>query len=196
MYRENIRLIAEQREVHHLVHFTKISNLRQIVKHGLLSRDKLAGPEYLAEASDYYRLDGRADAISVSITRVSGLFEAKRRKNGHTDWVILGLPSQILWTHDCLFSWRNPAKKEIRDHRGWRGGAWAFSKMFDGSKEEREGLELCWPTDPEAEVQVLEPIAPSCILGVIVDRSELVGPVQLVLEHLPGEQRPVFVEAF
>jgi hypothetical protein len=110
-------------------------------KHGLLSRDKLAGPEYMARASDYYRLDGRGDAISVSISRVNSLmFEAKRYKSGPTDWVILVLPSHILWTHDCLFSWRNAAKKEIRDHRGWRGGPWAFSKMFDGSKEERNGF--------------------------------------------------------
>ena len=197
IYREKIRLIAEEREVRHLLHFTQASNLREIVKHGLLSRDKLAGPEYMARASNYYRLDGRGDAISVSISRVSSLmFKAKRHTSGHTDWVILILPSHILWTHDCLFSWRNAAKKEIRDHSGWRGGPGAFSKMFDGSKEERSGFERCRPTDLEAEVQVLDPIAPDCILGTIVDRSELVEPVQLVLERLPGEQRPVLVDAF
>jgi hypothetical protein len=43
---------------------------------------------------------------------------------------------------------------------------------------------------------VLDPIAPDCILGAIVDRSELVEPVQRVLERLPGEQRPVLVDAF
>jgi hypothetical protein len=67
-YRGKIRSIAEEREVRHLLHFTQFSNLREIVKHGLLSRDKLAGPEYMAYASDRYRLDGTETAVSVSIS--------------------------------------------------------------------------------------------------------------------------------
>ena len=191
--REKLRSIAEEREVPYLLHFTQASNLPEIVKHGLLSRDKLAGQEYMARASDYYRLDGRGDAISVSISRVSSLFEVKRPKSGHTDWVILVLSSHILWTHDCLFSWRNPAKKDIRDHRGWRGGPWAFTEMFVASNEARDGVARCEPTDLEAEVQVLEPIAPDCILGAFVERPKMVEPVQAVLECLPGKKRPVFV---
>jgi hypothetical protein len=66
--REKIRLFAEKREVRVLLHFTQRRNLGGIVKHGLLSRDKLAGPEYMAHAIDYYRLDERGDAISISIS--------------------------------------------------------------------------------------------------------------------------------
>jgi hypothetical protein len=121
------------------------------------------------------------------------MFAAKRRESGHYDWVTLVLSSKILWTHDCLFSWRNATKKDIRDHRGWRGGPWAFTEMFVGSNEARNGLARCEPTDLGAEVQVLEPIAPDCILGAFVERPEMVEPVQAVLECLPGKKRPVVV---
>lgn len=147
--------------------------------------------------SDPDRLDGCEEAVSVSISRVNErVFAAKLHKSGHTDWVVLVLPSAILWTHDCRFSWRNAAKKEITDRRGYRGGPWAFSKMFAGSDEDRNGLPQCDPTDIQAEVQVLEPIAPDRILGAVVYRPELVEPVRTILALLPGEKRLVVVDSF
>lgn len=187
-YREKIRSIAEDREVFHLLHFTQFSNLPGIVKHGLLSRNTLARPEYMAYASDRFRLDGNGEAVSVSISRVDErIFAAKRYRSGHADWVLLVLPAEILWTHDCRFSWCNAAKKEIKDHRGWRGGPWAFNQMFVGSQEARK----YYTTDPEAEVQVLQPIAPNCILGAVVYRPEMVEKVQAELDCLPGTKRMV-----
>jgi hypothetical protein len=182
-YLVNIRSIAEAREVCYLFHFTQIANLSGIMKHGLLSRQKLTELEYLAYTSDKYRLDDNVDAISVSVSRVNKkMFASKRDKNGHNDWVILVLSSKILWTHKCRFCWCNAAKKEIKNHRGFRDGPWAFNKMFTGSN--RSGLEKCEPTDQEAEVQVLESIASKYILGAIVSRPEMVESVKVVLNGL------------
>lgn len=194
---DKIRALAEDRDVQLLLHFTQAANLMEIVKHGLLSRRELAGPEYRAYASDRYRLDENDEAISVSVTRVNRwMFGLKRHKSGHANWVVLVLSAEILWSLDCRFCWCNAAKKEIKEHRGWRGGPWAFHQMFVGSDEARSGLERCCPTDPEAEVQVLEPISPEYILGAIVDRLEMVEPVQAILNALPGGQRPVIVDDF
>jgi ssDNA thymidine ADP-ribosyltransferase, DarT len=195
--REKIQSIAEKREVRCLLHFTQFNNLLGIVEYGLLSRKTLVERGYMFYPSGPWRLDGCEEAVSVSISRVNEpVFEAKRHKNGRTDWVILALRSAILWTHDCRFSWRNAAKKEITGRRGYRGGPWAFSEMFAGSDEDRKSLPMCYPTDIEAEVQVLEPIAPVCILGVVVYRPELVEPVRTILAPLPGEERPVLVDTF
>jgi hypothetical protein len=69
--------------------------------------------------------------------------------------------------------------------------------MFAGSDEDRSGLPLCCPTDIQAEVQVLQPIATDCILGAIVERPELVEPVRTILALLPGEKRQVLeVDSF
>ncbi|MBS0505523.1 MAG: DUF4433 domain-containing protein [Proteobacteria bacterium] len=193
--RDEIRSIAEERDVRFLLHFTQIANLGGIVKHGLLPRRDLAGPEYFAYASDHYRLDENDHAVSVSISRVNeAMFASKRRKSGHPNWAVLVLPAHILWTHNCLFSWRNAATKEIKGHRGWRGGPWAFGKMFAGSNEARSGLAPSCPTDPEAEVQVLDAVAAEYILGAVVNRPEMVEGVQAILNELPGGQRLVVNE--
>jgi len=60
----------------------------------------------------------------------------------------------------------------------------------------RNGLAECDPTDLEAEVQVLNPIAPDCIRGAVVYRPELVEPVRTILALLPGEKRLVVVDSF
>src|SRR3546814_12681372 len=83
----------------------------------LWPRRNLAAAEHLAYASDYGRLDGNEDAVSVSISRVNEpMFAAKRRKSGHADWIVLVLSATILWMHDCRFCWRNAVRNEIKHH--------------------------------------------------------------------------------
>lgn len=196
-YRADIRSRTKDREVDFLFHFTQSANLPGIVRHGLMSRRNLGGTEYSVYASDQYRLDENEDAVSVSISRVNeAMFASKRRKSGHSSWAVLVLSSEILWTYDCRFCWANAAKKQIKNHRGWRGGPWAFDEMFAGDNAVRSGLERCHPTDPEAEVQVLETIASKYIIGAIVDRPEMVGSVEATLKGLPGGPRQVLVRTF
>lgn len=195
-YQDRIRSISQDRDVRFLLHFTQAANLAGIVKHGLLSRVELATPGYLAYASDGFRLDDNDSAVSVSISRVNrGMFASKREKSGHANWVVLVLSAEILWTHCCLFYWRSAATREMKDIRGHRGGPWAFEKMFAGSDEARSGLAHCFPTDPKAEVQVLERIAPGYIQGAVVNRREMVTPVQTTMKEISGSL-PVFVEGF
>src|SRR3546814_15154755 len=69
--RTHIRSIALDRDVRFLLHFTQAANLTGVVKHGLWPRRDLAAADHLAYASDYGRLDGNKDAVSVSILCVS-----------------------------------------------------------------------------------------------------------------------------
>ena len=193
-YCDGIRAIAIERQVQYLFHFTQTANLRGVVTHGLRSRGELAEADYTAFASDEWRLDEDDDAVSVSVSRVNEpMFAAKRELSGHSDWVVLVLTSEILWTHECLFSWTNAAKNEIKKHGGFRGGPWAFERMFAGSAEKRQQLPYSYPTDHTAEVQVFGGIAPGYIVGAVVDQQRLVEPVQSLLDELGGF-RPVEVE--
>lgn len=195
MYRAEIRSIAMERDIQLLFHFTQAANLPGIVTSGLLSRRALAAAGHPAYGSDQWRLDDCDEAVSVSVSRTNhSMFASKRDRSGHSDWVVLVLPAEILWTHSCVFCWCNAALGEIKKHPGWRGGPWAFRKMFDGSIEERQNLPPSYPTDLGAEVQVMEPIAPDYILGAVVDRDEMIAPVQAILSQLEG--RPVVLDHF
>lgn len=191
-----IEWIAKERHIPWLVHFTLIDNLEGIVEHGLLPRETLKKRGYTFRPSGPCLSDECEVAVSVSISTVNAVFETKRNNNGRADWVVLYLQRDILWTHKCLFTWRNAARNEIKYPIFERDGRWAFSKMFEGSDEKRNGRPLWCPTDPEAEVQVLEPIERDCILGVVVYRPELVEPVQRLFEDLPGEQWLEVVDGF
>lgn len=69
-------------------------------------------------------------------------------------------------------------------------------KMFDESGDMRFGLNKNHPTDPEAEVQVMQPISPTYILGAVVYRPEMVEPVQEVLSELFEAAPLVVVDEF
>lgn len=172
--RTPIRSIAVDRDVRFLLHFTQAANLTGIVKHGLWPRRDLAAADHLAYASDYGRLDGNEDAVSVSISRVNGpMFAAKRRKSGHVDWIVLVLSATILWTHDCQFCWRNAARNEVKNHRGYCGGPWAFAQMFAG------GEELL----PAADIDAIIHDAPADLIRF-----------QDVAAHVPLPDRPAMAE--
>lgn len=194
-YRDKIRFISESRDIQYLLHFTQISNLDGIAKNGILSRQELEKLEYIFYPSAPYRLDEDDDSVSVSISRVNvDMFFSKRTKSGHLNWIVLVISPEILWTHNCRFCWCNAAKNEIKNRRGWRGGPWAFDKMFSGNEDERISIPPSCPTDPEAEVQVLEPIAPTCIIGAIVENSQMLELLQNYLYELFDRPIPVVVD--
>lgn len=196
-YRSRIRSIAKKREIQLLLHFTQAANLPGIVEHGILPRREIEKDMYMAYASDKYRLDESLDAVSVSISRINEvMFEAKRRKSEHDDWLVLVLSSEILWTHSCKFCWRNAARNEIRSHRGRRDGPWALDMMFSRRVGAENELPMNYPTDPEAEVQVFDAIAPKYIKGAIVNHSGVVDPVQRALKGLLGDSPLVVVNEF
>lgn len=134
--------------------------------------------------TDTMRLDDRLDGISLSIESINeSMYQAKKREY-RIGWGVLQIEPSILWTHECRFCWVNAASNEIRKKTGFIGGPWAFERMFEdynmGGKSVRAARSRAnyMPTNNDAEVQVLEPIHPSLIRGVIVQteimRSQLV----------------------
>lgn len=195
-YVGNIKRIARNRGIRYLLHFTQVINLSEIVKHGLLPRRELVKPSHTAYASAKHRMDDNESAVSVSIARLNATFVSKRERSGHNNWAVLALSPEILWTHECRFCWRNAARKEIREHRGRMDGPWAFEQMFAEHLGCRDGLPDSCPTDPAAEVQVLNAITPNHIRAIAVNRSDLVASVEQTLARVVSNPPPVSVEAF
>ncbi len=193
-----------------LLHFTQVDNLSSIVDHGLLSRSALeAEGNISAYASDHHRLDGHNSAISVSIAAINArMFHAKRHAVGNPYWVVLMLEPSIMWTHWCRFLRRSGASNLMKDHRGRLDGLWGFNQLFSDPMDERPrtftGIDYreetkippFLPTYPDAEIQVLRPIAPDLICGAWVDRPEIAQAVQNELDRLPGDERTTWVRPF
>lgn len=196
-YRKEIRQIAVERKIEGLLHFTQRKNIPGIVEYGLMSRQLQIELQHFGTPSAPDLLSNAPDAISLSISRTNeGMFASKRDDSGHQDWVILALKPEILWTHNCVFCWTNAGKNAIREHRGFRGGPWAFKLMFSDSDGARGDLADCFPTSSAAEVQVARHIAPKYIFGALVERPEAAEFVQKALDTLPGAQRRVVVGSF
>lgn len=191
-YRREIQAIAQARGIEQLLHFTLLENLPSIVEHGLLSRAELVNRQLDAYAVDEFRLDGQPEGLSVSIERPNWrMLKSMMARSQGSQWVCLGLSADLLWTHACRFCWRNASSTAMREHRGWCEGPWAFKRMFDGSTEQRNGLEPCDPTFEDAEVQVLEPIAPPHIFGAIVSTPAAATRVNSIFCEASGATRVV-----
>jgi|GEM_PF-1265434 len=202
---DQIRIAAQQKGVECLLHFTPLPNLASIVEHGILSREAQRAKEAFGYTSSAHRLDDKDSASSISVSAINhDMFASKRKDSGRGDWVVLWLSPEILWTHSCRFYARNAARREMRDHRGFLGGPWAFQEMFGesttrvGSREEH-GLPAVLTTHPDAEVQVLGPISPSLILGAWVSQPYQQKDAESQLNCLTlkdGRAREVVVRDF
>jgi len=204
-YQDQIKIAAQQRGVECLLHFTPLPNLASIVEHGLLSREAQFAKEAFGYTSSAQRLDENQSATSISVSAINhDMFTAKRKVSRRSDWVVLFLSPEILWTHSCRFYARNAARREMRDHRGFLGGPWAFQEMFGESptracSREEHGLPAVLTTHPDAEVQVLSPISPSLILGAWVSQPSHQKIVESQLACLTledGRAREVVVRDF
>ena len=198
-YRQEIRKEARKRGISELFHFTPDQNVRSILVHGLASPSALTDHGIAFLPTDKWRLDERLDAVSTSIHSVNeSMFEAKR-KTYDGEWVIFALDASILWTHRCRFCWLNAATSEIRRHRGFMEGPWAFRQMFEDRSASHADIRSyrgvmrrvdCEPTSNAAEVQVLDPIGPDLIIGAVVKDAVIATALEHVM-HEVERVRPV-----
>ncbi|MFH0778953.1 MAG: DarT ssDNA thymidine ADP-ribosyltransferase family protein, partial [Candidatus Eisenbacteria bacterium] len=170
-----IRQMSAARSIRSLVHFTRLSNLQSILTHGLLARDaleaKLAHDKIGSIAiNDQQRLDGQWGAVCLSVSFPNYLMFYKYRRSTTESWVVLTLHPSILWERDCLFCRENAASASMaRLSSHSRREPKAFESMFedlDGGVRARYELPDHYPTNPQAEVLVLESISPSYIREV------------------------------
>lgn len=164
-----IQRLCLERRITRLVHFSRVQNLSSILEKGLLSRDVLETwpREQQPPYNDSYRFDKQEGAVSLSISFPNYRMFYKYSMNDRSDWVILLLDATLLWELDCAFCRENAASSRVTSvPLADRKQPEALMSMFaDYYEVRRHGLQLPddYPTHPQAEVLVFDPIPPRYI---------------------------------
>lgn len=174
--RDNIRELCTTLGISRLVHFTPTPNLPWILEEGLLSRQTLEERPIKPDQvfPDDERLDRclHASCLSVGFPNYK-FFYAARGRRGNTDWVVLEFTPAVLWELDCAFCQQNAAcSQEASSPLSLRRKPEALRRMFGPFRKlTRESLKLPdgYPTHPQAEVLVLEPIPVNYLARVHFD---------------------------
>ena len=169
-----IKRFVEERSIKELVHFTRIENLPSILKFGLLSRSTLEEQDLEARFNDESRLDGSKDSVSLSIAFPNfKLFFRWSHADRH-NWAVISITPKVLWEKKCLFCKANAASNDVRwikgDERRKIEALYGLYEDYDGRDRQikRHVLSLTndMPTNPQAEVLVLEKIDPEYMLKI------------------------------
>jgi hypothetical protein len=173
MANQTIEEFATELKIPSLVHFTRVVNLQSILKHGLYSVARIHEIGVEPVINDQFRLDGRLDAVSVSIAFPNCQMMYKYRRDDETvDWVVLLLDPSILWLKKCAFCRHNAADGRISKlplealvtEEAFRG---MFEELEGHAPRDEQRLHSFDPTDVQAEVLVLDRIEPCLITGAV-----------------------------
>lgn len=167
-----IQEYVTERGIKTLWHFTKLDSLDSILKRGLVTRNVLVGEGNTAVCNDQHRLDG-TNAICLSIGFPNyKMFWSLRQTNPGVDWIVLGINPNALWQLRCVFCAANAASNGVTSiPLQKRMTIDAFKKMFGDFGEKQRatlGLGDHLPTNPQAEVLMLDGVPIRYVLGAFV----------------------------
>ncbi|WP_341524107.1 DarT ssDNA thymidine ADP-ribosyltransferase family protein [Pseudomonas sp. G.S.17] len=160
-------------ELPYLVHFTRVENLPSIMQHGLCSITTLAEADVDFRSNDRLRLEGRPDAVCLSVGYPNEkMFAHYRWQAPEQGWVVLVIDRCVLWTLNVAFCNHNAADHRIRQQSlDDLKTASAFANLFNPvqglpAREESKLLPFD-PTDVQAEVLAFDTVPPELIKGVV-----------------------------
>ena len=172
------------RKIDNIVHFTRLSNLRSILKHGIVPRSDQEIFNIKSVCNDVKRFDHRMDATSCSITFPNDkIFRKFREKYPNEKWVVLILDAKVILSTEnvCEFFLTNAANKIMRSQSGF--GLRHFQNMFNneitiqksvGSSYTciRQQMPDNFTTDVQAEILIRGKIEKYYIKKVVFDEVE------------------------
>ena len=173
-----IQEIATQRDIKHLVHFTTLNFLDQLLVEGIFSTHKLKKEKKLDIdyiITDPHRWDNKLNWVSTSISFPNyRMFFSKRQNTynlenlvGVTGWVILLLDARILWELKCGFTLDNAATREKISSSYKK-----FEQMFEKSNRRDPNLADKHPTNEQSEVLVEGFVPANYINTVVFDNKD------------------------
>jgi hypothetical protein len=124
---------VKEKEIEYIWHFTRLSNIDSILRHGLISRHDLENLGMQSDFNDEYRLDCQRNAICCSLGHPNyKMFYSLRQNDPNVRWVVLGIQPSVLWEKDCAFCVSNAASNEVTCIPiEFRKGLAAFNRLFE-----------------------------------------------------------------
>ena len=170
--RNEILRLIKQREIKWLIHFTKLSNLQQILKYGVSPRNYLESNRIRYSRNDKERLDGNLGFTSVSVSFPNWKLFYTNRMNNNDKYVVLLIDPNMLIEKsqdDLIFHSYNAASK--KPPCGFTG---MFANSVEGKDEmitRKDNTERNWTTSSQAEIQVRDRISPKHIKKVVFEEA-------------------------
>ncbi|KVT52833.1 hypothetical protein WK54_18765 [Burkholderia ubonensis] len=188
MVARTIQEFATERGIPYLLHFTRLSNLQSILRHGLVCRNSLDGTNVIGTVNDQHRLDG-TDAVCVSIAFPNyKMFYRCRCEHPQEEWVVVAIQPKALWELRCAFCITNAASNRVTAiPLAQRTGLPAFRAMYDDFDDKiRANLNLkdSIPTNPQAEVLMLDGVPVRYIMGVAVPSLVMKAQIEALYQGL------------
>ncbi len=181
---DKIKEFVESRGIKSLIHFTRVVNVPEILKHGLLGRESIANKGLCASFNDQYRYDNAADSVCASISFPNyKMFYSLQKRNLEEDWVVLRLDPKILWEIPCAYCFSNAAssgvaKIPIENRMGFQALASMFEDFPPNTMRSNLRIPREYTTDPQAEVLILAPVDPSYILDISVNGKNKIKDIE------------------
>jgi hypothetical protein len=195
MSKQAIYDLFKAADIPFLLHFTRLSNLESIMRHGLCPVSKTAQIGVSPQINDPLRLDGHPDAVSLSIGFPNFRMFYKYRNGSGVPWVVLGINQSVLWSKDCAFCRHNAASSKITSRpleelKTYEAFAGMFEEIEGIPSRSDQRLKSYDPTDGQAEVLVFDTIEPQWIMGVVFQNAgaaiackDLLGTRQSVINY-------------
>lgn len=137
--------------------------------------------------NDKYRLDNVLDSVSVSISFPNyKMLYSLRMQNPNADWAILKIDPSVLWEANCAFCFTNAAATPVASiPLEQRRNMESLKQMFAETQgqQSRRNLRIPenFPTDPQAEVLLLESIPPRYITSISVNNPSTLANLRKII---------------
>ena len=191
---ETIEKFIAERGIKSLFHFTRLDNLASILESGLLTKDACQQGGIVPTINDPLRYDGTGAVCATISFPNYKMFYRLRCDNPDVEWVVLKLKRSLLWRKHCAFCSTNAGDGSVYTIPiEQRQGLAPLQAMFgDYGIIKREDLAIPdhYPTNPQAEVLLLDGASVDDITGVYFQRSvtqrQYAGTHDWVPCHLNG----------
>lgn len=166
-------------QIRSLFHFTRATNLQNILKYGLLPRKTLEEKKINAVFNDSYRLDNCKNALCASISFPNyKMFYCLREADKKVDWAVIELNARLLLNYRCAFCVTNAGSAEVSNTKlEDRMGVDALKKLYedypDKPTRQEMNLPVMYPTNPQAEVLIFGDVPLNYIKAIYFSTDDI-----------------------